>query len=63
MKKAYQTLTMEVLQVECGQQVLQGSLTKTKIDVNSVSVEPYIKDTGFANDEGQNFQSISFDDL
>ena len=52
---------MDVLQFDCGQHVLAGSLTKTKVDVNSVSVEPFIKDNGFANDAGQDFQSISFD--
>ena len=51
---------MEVLQVDCEQHVLAGSLTKkTKIDVNNVTVEDF--EAGFKDSNGNDFKEISFD--
>ena len=58
MKRNYETLSMEVLQVECGQTILAGSLTKTKIDVNSVEVKDF--ENGFAS-ETNGFKELDFD--
>ncbi len=59
MRKTYQTLSMEVLQVDCGQTILAGSLTKkTKIDVNNVAVKDF--ENGFAS-ETNGFKDLDFD--
>ena len=60
MKRNYETLSMEVLQVDCGQTILAGSRLKTKVDVNEVEVAPFMKDGDFV-DSGNDFKSISFD--
>ena len=41
--------------------MLVGSLTKQKIDVHNVNVDPFIEDEGFGNDLNQSFKSTSFD--
>ena len=58
MKRNYQTLSMEVLQVDCEQHVLAGSLTKTKIDVKTVKVEDF--KNGFES-ETYGFKDLDFD--
>ena len=59
MKRTYQTLSMEVLQVESGQTILAGSRLKTKVDVNTVTVEDF--KAGFTDADGNDFKEISFD--
>ena len=59
-RKQYETLSIELMQLDFVQSVLSGSLTTKNIDVNEVSVEDYQKDLDFV-DAGQDFKSISFD--
>lgn len=58
MRKTYQTLSMEVLQVDCGQTILAGSRLKTKVDVKTVTVEDF--ENGFAS-EANGFKELDFD--
>lgn len=60
MKKNYVGMVMTPVGFELRKDVLIGSLTTVKIDINEVSVEDFHKDESFV-DEGQDFKSISFD--
>ena len=58
MKRNYETLSMEVLQVDCGQTILAGSRLKTKVDVKTVEVVDF--ENGFAS-EANGFKELDFD--
>ena len=60
MKKIYVQMTIAPLAVETESGILTGSLTTTKIKVNTVEVEEF--DAGFdIGTEHNDFQDLSFD--
>lgn len=59
MKKNYVGMVMTPVGFELHSEVLVGSLTSVKIDINNVEVEEY--EPGFTDSEGNDFKTISFD--
>ena len=61
MKKFYRQMVIEPLAVQLESGILTGSLTTTKIQVNTVEVEEF--DAGFTPSLGyeNDFQDLSFD--
>ena len=60
MNKHYVKMVITPVGFELRSSVLTGSLTTTKIDVNTVEVEPF--EAGFSlGEEHNDFQDLSFD--
>jgi len=59
-REKYQTVSMSFVSVEPGSSaILKGSVTKTEVKINSISVESF--KSGFEDASGNDFATISFD--